>query len=83
MQDAHIASIEIENGAFPMLYTGSYRPRTRAERTDSLLVALIFVATLLVLTLGATAVHFALNPHAAGVDFPPADWSTMPPNWTD
>ena len=66
-----------------MLYTGSYRPQTRAERTDSFLIALIFAASLLVLTIGATAAHFALDPQYDRVDFPPADWSTAPPNWID
>ena len=66
-----------------MLYTGSYRPQTRTERADSLLVALIFAASLLVLTIGATAAHFAFDPRDNRVDFPPADWSTTPPNWTD
>jgi len=66
-----------------MLDTGSYRPQTRTERPDSLLVALIFASSLLVLTIGATAAHFAFDPRDNRVDFPPTDWSTTPPNWTD
>ena len=66
-----------------MLYTGSYRPRTHAERADSRLFALIFAASVLVLTIGATAAHFALDPRNDRVEFPPADWSTTPPNWID
>jgi len=66
-----------------MLYTGSYRPQTRAERADSLLIALVFATSLLVLATAATLAHFALAPHDGRVDFPPADWSTTPPNWTD
>ena len=66
-----------------MLYTGSHRPQTRTERANSLLVALIFAASLLVLAIGATAARFAFDPRDDRVDFPPADWSTTPPNWTD
>jgi hypothetical protein len=66
-----------------MLYAGSYRPPTRAERSDSLVIALVFAATLIVLTAAATLVHIAMNPGDHHVDFPPSDWSSTPPNWVD
>jgi hypothetical protein len=66
-----------------MLYAASYRPPTRTERRERLAVALVFATMLIVLTAGATLVHFAMNPSDHRVDFPPADWSTTPPNWVD
>jgi hypothetical protein len=70
-----------------MLYTGSYRPQTRQERRETVVVGLIFAATLTILIVGATIAHFSLEPRerasAAQVDFPPSDWGTTPPNWTN
>jgi hypothetical protein len=66
-----------------MLYAGSYRSPTRTERREQLVVALMFAATLIVLTAGATLVHFAMNPSDHRVDFPPADWSAAPPIWVN
>jgi hypothetical protein len=66
-----------------MLYAGSYRRPTRTERHERLTVALVFATMLIVLTAGATLVHFAVHPGDHRVDFPPADWSTTPPNWID
>jgi hypothetical protein len=66
-----------------MLYLGSYRPLAREKRRDGAVVALVFAATLTVLTAGATVAHFLVKPHGTRVDFPPSDWSTTPPNWVD
>jgi hypothetical protein len=66
-----------------MLYAGSYRPPTREGRRDTFIIALVFAATLIVLTAGATLVHITMNPVDQRVDFPPSDWSVAPPNWVD
>jgi hypothetical protein len=66
-----------------MLYTGSYRPQTRQQSGKSVVVILVLLASLILLTLGATIAHFPINPSSHRVDFPPADWSVAPPDWTD
>jgi hypothetical protein len=70
-----------------MLYTGSYRPQTRQERRETVVVGLIFAVTLTILIVGAGIAHFALDHRdqlsRTHVDFPPRDWSTTPPNWID
>ena len=59
------------------------RRAARIERDPAIPAALVTAMTLIVLIAGAVISHLATQGWNHQVDFPPLEWSTNPPNWTD
>jgi hypothetical protein len=66
-----------------MLNARLYRPPAATEDHAAIPVAIAIAMTLMVLIAGAVVSHLATHGWNHQVDFPPSDWSTNPPNWTD
>jgi hypothetical protein len=66
-----------------MLYARLYRPVARIKHHAVIPVALAFAMTLVVLVAGAVISHLATHGWNHQADFPPQEWGSNPPYWSD